>query len=285
MQVHYINADLPSEAASIHHDHQCGCIRLGNHGWIFVVIPSKWRKVVKLKGGGMNGEKEEWNPWTFQIFFTRAATLNLFSEKWDKIPFFLLANLSGDNQMCWNLPSSNIHMEINTAVLSGCLSLVREHHCQLHLDTPSCYHQYSVMQDWNDGNFQAASALSNSNGSFFRCELPGVLHPATEIAAPGRQGATADNPQASQHPLVTASQQDTACLLPELLLPGPSAYPTLCARCLPQLPPTHPRSVWRAPGMGPIPWGSRWWPGGTMGKRWNFLSSGWSALSALRSYL
>lgn len=138
--------------------------------------------------------------------------------------------------MCWNLPSSNTHMEINTAVLSGCLSLVREHHCQLHLDTPSCYHQHSVMQDWKDGNFRAASALSNGHGSFFRCELPAVLHPATQIAAPGRRGATADGPQASQHPSVTASQHDTACLLSELLFPGPSAC-ALCTRCLPQLPP------------------------------------------------
>lgn len=31
------------------------------------------------------------------------------------------------------------------------------HHCQLHLDTPSCYHHYLVLQNWKDGNFRTTS--------------------------------------------------------------------------------------------------------------------------------
>lgn len=49
--------------------------------------------------------------------------LTLFWEKRGKTPSFLLANLSGGNQMCRDLPSSDIHMQINTLILSGCLSL------------------------------------------------------------------------------------------------------------------------------------------------------------------
>ena len=86
-------------------------------------------------------------------------------EKWGKTPSFLLANLSGGNQMCWNLPSSDIHMQINTSVLSGCLSLVCGCCCQLHFDTSSCYHHYFVLQNSQDGNFRITSPVSNGNGS------------------------------------------------------------------------------------------------------------------------
>lgn len=86
--------------------------------------------------------------------------LTLFWEKRGKTPSFLLANLSGGNQMCWDLPSSDIHMQINTSILSGCLSLVcgSFHHCQLHLDTPSCYHHLCYKTErWELQNHQSSS--------------------------------------------------------------------------------------------------------------------------------
>lgn len=179
--------------------------------------------------------------------------LTLFWEKRGKTPSFLLANLSGGNQMCWDLPSSDIHMQINTSILSGCLSLV----------CGSITASYTWILP-----AVITTILCYRTGKMGTSEPP-VQYPGAEdgvealkLFGPGGQEA------------MLCSQEwwgshKAAQLLPELLFPSPFCFPTtLCTLtvCLCFLLPTL-RSEWEAKGLRPIKCGSRWQPGGIMGRR------------------
>lgn len=126
------------------------------------------------------------------------------------------------------------------------------HHCQLHLDTPSCYHRCLVLHNWK---VAASEPPAQHPGAVDGVQVLRLFGPGGQEAVLCPQGWWGSD-RAAQ-------------LLPELLFPSPFCFPTtLCTLtvCLCFLLPTL-RSEWEAKGLRPIKCGSRWQPGGIMGRR------------------
>lgn len=148
----------------------------------------------------------------------------MFWEKRGKTPSFLLANLSGGNQMRWDLPSSDIHMQINTSILSGCLSLV----CG---SIPASYTWIlpavitTPVTKWKGENSRTTSAAPRSSGWCSTAEVIWPRWTRSCAVSPGMLRLAQSSPASPR-----------AALSKSLLFP----HNTLHTHCLSPLPPAYP---------------------------------------------
>lgn len=123
--------------------------------------------------------------------------------------------------MCWDLPSSDIHMQINTSILSGCLSLV----CG---SLTASYARIlpavitTCATKLKGGNFRTTSPVARSSGW---CKTAEVIWTRSCAVSPGRMRLTQSSPASPR-----------AALSKSLLFP----HNTLHTQCLSLPPPASP---------------------------------------------